>query len=73
MSQADVIEKAYENVANDSSVLTKPEVIEAIEQTIAELDAGKVRVAEPAGSDWQVNGWVKKAILLLFLSICFLI
>ena len=66
MSQADVIEKAYENVANDSSVLTKPEVIEAIEQTIAELDAGKVRVAEPAGSDWQVNGWVKKAILLYF-------
>jgi len=37
-----------------------------IEQVIALLDAGQVRVAEPAGGGWQVNEWVKKAILLYF-------
>jgi 2,3,4,5-tetrahydropyridine-2,6-dicarboxylate N-succinyltransferase len=37
-----------------------------IEETIALLDAGDVRVAEPAGDDWAVNEWVKKAILLYF-------
>jgi 2,3,4,5-tetrahydropyridine-2,6-dicarboxylate N-succinyltransferase len=37
-----------------------------IEQAIALLDAGEIRVAEPAGGDWIVNEWVKKAILLYF-------
>ena len=39
---------------------------EAVEQTIALLDEGRVRSAEPAADGWQVNDWVKKAILLYF-------
>jgi 2,3,4,5-tetrahydropyridine-2-carboxylate N-succinyltransferase len=39
---------------------------EPIEESIARLDAGDVRVAEPDGDGWLVNEWVKKAILLYF-------
>jgi 2,3,4,5-tetrahydropyridine-2-carboxylate N-succinyltransferase len=39
---------------------------EPIEEAIARLDAGDVRVAERAGDGWLVNEWVKKAILLYF-------
>jgi 2,3,4,5-tetrahydropyridine-2-carboxylate N-succinyltransferase len=39
---------------------------EPIEQAIALLDEGKVRVAEPGPTGWVVNEWVKKAILLYF-------
>ena len=38
----------------------------AIEEAIALLDGGKIRVAERVGADWIVNEWVKKAILLYF-------
>ena len=38
----------------------------AVEETIARLDAGELRVAEPSAAGWVVNEWVKKAILLLF-------
>jgi 2,3,4,5-tetrahydropyridine-2-carboxylate N-succinyltransferase len=37
-----------------------------IEEAIALLDAGEVRVAERAAEGWTVNEWVKKAILLYF-------
>ena len=39
---------------------------EPIEEAIALLDRGEVRVAEPSGDGWVVNEWVKKAILLYF-------
>ncbi|MBK7007815.1 MAG: 2,3,4,5-tetrahydropyridine-2,6-dicarboxylate N-succinyltransferase [Saprospiraceae bacterium] len=40
---------------------------DAIRETIAYLDEGKLRTAEPTESGvWQVNEWVKKAILLYF-------
>ena len=37
-----------------------------VEEAIALLDAGEIRVAEPADGGWLVNEWVKKAILLYF-------
>ncbi len=39
---------------------------EAVENTILMLDCGKLRVAEPTTDSWQVNEWVKMAILLYF-------
>ena len=39
---------------------------EPVEQAIALLDAGEVRVAERRADGWVVNEWVKKAILLYF-------
>jgi hypothetical protein len=38
----------------------------AVEETIAALDRGELRVAEKRGDQWVVNEWVKKAILLYF-------
>jgi 2,3,4,5-tetrahydropyridine-2,6-dicarboxylate N-succinyltransferase len=42
--------------------------VEAIEATIAQLDRGEIRVAEPStdGQPWRVNLWVKQAVLLYF-------
>ena len=38
----------------------------AVEQAIADLDSGVVRVAEKSGGEWRVNDWLKQAILLYF-------
>jgi 2,3,4,5-tetrahydropyridine-2-carboxylate N-succinyltransferase len=46
---------------------TEPEAArDEVEQAIAALDRGEVRVAEKVGDDWVVNEWVKEAILLYF-------
>ncbi|MBO4741951.1 MAG: 2,3,4,5-tetrahydropyridine-2,6-dicarboxylate N-succinyltransferase [Bacteroidales bacterium] len=43
-----------------------PQATEAVREVIDLLDQGKLRVAEPKGEAWQVNEWVKKAVLLYF-------
>ncbi len=61
-----VIELAWESRAQISAV-SAPEVREAVEDVIGELNAGRVRVAERQGvGQWTVNQWVKKAVLLSF-------
>ena len=39
---------------------------QALEETIDLLDAGRVRVAQKVDGQWQVNQWLKKAVLLYF-------
>ena len=39
---------------------------DAVEAALDLLDSGGARVAEPTGSGWQVNQWLKKAVLLSF-------
>ena len=39
---------------------------EAVEDALAQLDSGALRVAEKSGGDWVVNEWLKKAVLLSF-------
>jgi 2,3,4,5-tetrahydropyridine-2,6-dicarboxylate N-succinyltransferase len=51
---------------DDANLLGQPEVILAIQQTIARLDSGEIRVAQPEADGWKVNEWIKKAILLYF-------
>ncbi len=59
------IEAAWE--ARESlSGATTGEPREAVDTALAMLDAGEARVAEKAGSDWRVNQWLKKAVLLSF-------
>ncbi len=60
-----IIDQAWENRANINTC-TKDDVCEAVENILIDLDAGKLRVAEKVGNEWQVNQWVKKAILLSF-------
>jgi 2,3,4,5-tetrahydropyridine-2-carboxylate N-succinyltransferase len=58
-----IIEKAWEN----RELLKEKEVEIAIKTVISELDQGSLRVAEPLGNGfWQVNDWIKKAVILYF-------
>lgn len=45
---------------------TGGEIREAVETVLSALDAGELRVAEKKNGVWQVNQWVKQAILLSF-------
>ena len=61
-----VIDTAWE-ARTQISAINAPEVREAVEQVIADLNAGRLRVAERQGvGQWQVHQWVKKAVLLSF-------
>ena len=61
-----LIETAWDQRA-DAAALGRAEVREAVEHTLAELDAGRLRVAERQGvGQWKVNQWAKKAVLLSF-------
>jgi 2,3,4,5-tetrahydropyridine-2-carboxylate N-succinyltransferase len=57
-----IIEKAFD----DRALLTNTEVQVAIRKVIDLLDNGKLRCAEPVAGGWQVNEWVKKAVVLYF-------
>ena len=60
-----IIEEAW----NDRALLAESRVREAVRAVIEELDKGRLRTAAPIApsrSRWQVNEWVKKAILLYF-------
>ncbi len=66
MSIKEVIDLAWESRA-EISALNAPEVREAVEQVIADLNGGRLRVAERRGvGDWVVHQWIKKAVLLSF-------
>ncbi|WP_423819278.1 2,3,4,5-tetrahydropyridine-2,6-dicarboxylate N-succinyltransferase [Salinimicrobium sp. TIG7-5_MAKvit] len=58
----DIIEKAWD----DRELLNTSETTNAIREVIELLDNGKLRVAEPTAEGWQVNEWVKKAVVLYF-------
>lgn len=57
-----IIEKAWA----DRSLLQNAETQSAIRNVVSKLDKGELRVAEPKGSEWQVNEWIKKAVILYF-------
>lgn len=65
MTLQNIIETAWEN-CDSVNTATKGEIRDAVEQIITSLDNGSLRVAEKTASGWQVNQWVKKAILLSF-------
>ena len=58
------IEAAWQDRANFDP--SKPELRDAVETAIDLLDKGKARVAEPTADGWQVNQWLKMAVLLSF-------
>ena len=60
-----IIESAWEN----RELLAKDEVKEAIRRVVEAVDKGQLRCAEPIDlekSEWQINEWVKKAIIMYF-------
>jgi 2,3,4,5-tetrahydropyridine-2,6-dicarboxylate N-succinyltransferase len=60
-----IIEQAWE-AREKVNLKTKGDVRKAVEFALAQLDAGKLRVASKMGSEWQVHQWLKKAVLLSF-------
>lgn len=51
---------------NDRGLLKETKYEDAVRSVIEELDKGRLRVAETTEDGWQVNEWVKQAILLYF-------
>ena len=61
-----IIDQAWDSRA-EITALNAPQVREAVEHVIKDLNAGRLRVAEKRGvGDWHVNQWIKKAVLLSF-------
>ncbi|MCF6350594.1 MAG: 2,3,4,5-tetrahydropyridine-2,6-dicarboxylate N-succinyltransferase [Flavobacteriaceae bacterium] len=58
----EIIELAW----NDKTLLKQENTQKAIRNVIGLLDEGTLRVAEPTNNGWQVNEWVKKAVVLYF-------
>lgn len=61
-----VIEKYFEKRASITPSTANKEITEAVKSVIQQLDNGTLRVAEKTTSGWQVNEWIKKAVLLSF-------
>jgi 2,3,4,5-tetrahydropyridine-2-carboxylate N-succinyltransferase len=62
LEMKEIIESAWE----DRSLIQDTDIQKTIRNVIAQLDEGKLRVAEPSPEGWTVNEWVKKAVVLYF-------
>lgn len=58
----EIIEAAWEN----RDLLQQEDTQNAIRSVINQLDQGTLRVATPTANGWEVNEWVKKAVVLYF-------
>lgn len=66
MNLQQTIESAWDERAQLSPAAAPAEVREAVEHAIAELNAGRLRVAEKIAGTWTTHQWLKKAVLLSF-------
>ena len=60
------LRESIEQAWNNREMLTYQAFQDDIRAVIEEVDKGRLRVAEPTENGWQVNEWVKQAILLYF-------
>ncbi len=60
------LREIIENTWDNRELLKSEASQNAIREVIEQLDKGVLRVAEPSGEDWQVNEWVKKAVVMYF-------
>lgn len=60
------LQNTIESAWNDRSLLNTETTQNAIREVINLIDSGSLRVAEPVADGWQVNEWVKKAVVLYF-------
>jgi 2,3,4,5-tetrahydropyridine-2,6-dicarboxylate N-succinyltransferase len=60
------IDAAWERRTELSPTTAPQEFRDAVTHSIAELDAGRLRVAEKVGGQWTTHQWLKKAVLLSF-------
>jgi 2,3,4,5-tetrahydropyridine-2-carboxylate N-succinyltransferase len=60
------LQKIIESAWDNRELLQDSGTTSAIREVIQLLDLGELRVAEPTNQGWQVNEWVKKAVVLYF-------
>lgn len=60
------LQQEIEQVWDNRDLLKEKNYQDAIREVINQLDNGVLRVAEPIENGWQVNEWVKKAVLMYF-------
>jgi len=65
-NQREIIEAAFEQRKSITPESAGAELLAAIEASITGLERGVLRVAEAVDGQWQVNEWLKKAVLLYF-------
>ena len=66
MDQIEELKSIVEGAWDDRSRLSDDDVRTAIRRTVALLDSGRIRVAEPAqepDGQWTVSEWIKTALL----------
>ena len=66
MPLSDIIDSAFEQRTQFSASSAPADVRNAVEEALTLLDNGTARVAEKRNGTWQVNQWLKKAVLLSF-------
>ena len=66
MSQQQTIDAAWEARADLSPRAAPADVRDAVESVLADLDRGRLRVAEKRDGEWVTHQWIKKAVLLSF-------
>jgi 2,3,4,5-tetrahydropyridine-2-carboxylate N-succinyltransferase len=64
--QRALIEAAFEERGSITPESADEALVSAIEASLTALEHGNLRVAEPSDNGWQVNEWLKKAVLLYF-------
>lgn len=60
------LQKHIEKIWENRDLLQQKEYVQAIENVIEAIDQGNLRCAQPTAEGWQVNEWVKKAVILYF-------
>ncbi|MGH9331567.1 MAG: 2,3,4,5-tetrahydropyridine-2,6-dicarboxylate N-succinyltransferase [Vicinamibacterales bacterium] len=61
-----LIDAAFERRAEITPATVEPALSQALDRILAELNAGRLRVAEKRNGDWVTHQWIKKAVLLYF-------
>ena len=61
-----LIDQAWDNRASLGITSATPELRQAVEHVLAELNVGRLRVAQKVDGTWVTNQWLKKAVLLSF-------
>lgn len=60
-----IIDDAFENI-DSITPQTTSDVASAVTKALIMLDSGEARICQQVGGNWQVNTWLKKAVLLSF-------
>jgi 2,3,4,5-tetrahydropyridine-2-carboxylate N-succinyltransferase len=61
-----LIDAAFERRADLNPARVPAELSDALDQVVAGLNTGRLRVAEKRGGAWTTHEWIKKAVLLYF-------